>query len=317
MKSISRILILAVLFPALLSSCSRKSKLNDTADPNAKQHNEDVSNIKSESDNLNSDINQILNGVTGFGKNGAIEAVSVCGATIDSSQQYSATPTLYINFDGSTVCPNPSRIRSGQIKIELISGAKWTDAGAVLRVTHTAYKIKFPTLNNHFVTFNGTKYLTNVNGINWISIYFGTSTAKIRERSYDMTVTFENGQTSSWKLARLSEWGIQNQNLNQIYAIVNGDTIIGGKTIDSWGVTRFGTSFRTEMLQAWKSGTACGWWHPTQGKYTSVTDDFSITAIFGVDQSGNQVSAGCPYGFKLNWILNANSSSGEAVIGYF
>jgi hypothetical protein len=169
-------------------------------------------------------------------------------------------------------------------------------------------------LNNHFVTFNGTKYLTDVNGIDWIGIYFGTKTALVRERCYDMTVTFENGQTSLWKTARTSEWGM---NAGQIYAIANGDTTINGKTVDSWGVTRFGTNFVTEMVQPWKSGTACGWWRPTQGKYTSTTDNFSITATFGTDNNGHQVTSGCAYGFKLDWTLNNPSSSGNAVLAYF
>jgi hypothetical protein len=309
-----RVVFISIFALMIAASCGKR-KNNVIVDPNAKQHNDDVSNLKSESDNVNSDINQVLNGVSGFGKNGGIEAVSICGASIDSSQQYAATPTLYVNFDGTTICTNPTRIRSGQIKVELISGAKWTDAGAVLRVTHIDYKVKFPTLNNHFVTFNGTKFLTNVNGINWVSIYLGSSTAKIRERSYNMQVTFENGRTSSWNVARLSEWGIQN--LNQVYAIVNADTTIGGKRIDSWGLTRFGTNFSTEMIQAWKSGTACGWWKPTQGKYTSTTDDFRITTTFGVDQNGNQMSSGCAYGVKLDWLVTANGKTGDAVFQYF
>ena len=106
----------------------------------------------------------------------------------------------------------------------MIAGAKWSDVGAKLRITHTNYKVIFPSLNNHFVTFNGTKYLTDVNGIDWLGIYFGTKTALLRERCYDMTVTFENGQTSLWKSARTSEWGIKNY--AEIYATVNGDTII-------------------------------------------------------------------------------------------
>lgn len=307
------LLVLAVSI-LIVTSCT-KAKNNAIADPNAKQHNEDVSNTKSESDNINSDVNNALTNISGFGKNGSLEALSICGASIDSSQKNAAIPSITITFDGTTVCSNPSRIRSGTVKVELISGAKWTDAGAKLRVTHTNYKVTFPSLNNHYLVFNGTKYLTDVNGINWLTIYLGSSTASIRERCYDMQVTFENGQTSLWKSARLSEWGIKNG--SEIYAIVNGDTTINGKTIDSWGVTRFGTNFTTEMIQPWKSSTTCGWWRPTQGKYTSTTDNFSVTATFGVNSSGTQISSGCAYGFKLNWTLTSNNASGEVILGYF
>jgi hypothetical protein len=312
MKTIFYNISIIIFLSILISSC-KKEEGNNSADPDAKQHNEDISNIKSESDNLNTDINQILNEVKGFGKTGTINAITVCGANIDSSQQYS-TPTIYINFDGTTTCPNPARIRSGQIKVELISGVKWTDAGAKLLVTHTNYKVQFPTLNNHYLIFNGTKTITNVNGINWITLYFGTSMATLRERSYDMQVTFENGQTSLWKSARLSTFGVRNT--SEIYVTVNGDTTINGKTIDSWGVTRFGTNFTTEMLEPWKSSTSCGWWKPTEGTYTSVTDNFSITAKFGVDQNGNRVTSGCPYGLRLEWEITGTNTSGDIVLRY-
>jgi hypothetical protein len=309
------IFILALVAGAITTSCKKRDTNNVIADPNAKQHNQDVNNTKSESDNINTDINNALSNIQGFGKQEGVEAISICGATIDSSHQFDPIPYILINFDGTTVCSNPSRIRSGQVKVELIAGTKWTDIGAKVRVTHINYKVKFPSLNNHFVTFNGIKYITNVNGIDWIGIYLGTKTALLRERAYDMTVTFENGQTANWSLARTSEWGLKN--FNQAYTTVNGDTVIGGKTIDSWGQTRFGTNFQTEMVRPWKSGTNCGWWKPTEGKYTSTTDNFSVTATFGVDANGNQTNSGCPYGFKLEWNLFNQSKSGSAVLSYF
>ena len=230
MKNNFRIISTICIAVFLLVSCSKAKLDNGNADPNAKQHNEDIINTKSESDNSNTDINNALTGMTSFGKNCATQAISICGASIDSSHAHDVVPYIVIAFDGQTVCPNPSRIRGGQVKVELIAGTHWTDVGARLRVTYTNYKIQFPALNNHFLTFNGTKYLTDVNGINWLTIYLGTSTASIRERSYNMTVTFENGQISSWNDARLSTWGMSNQ--TNLYATVNGDTTIGGKTID-------------------------------------------------------------------------------------
>jgi hypothetical protein len=300
----------------LLASCGKLRDNNINADPNAKQHHEDVSNSKTESDNLNTDINNLMRELSGFGKREQTDAISMCGATIDSSQQFATTPTVYINFDGTTVCGSPARKRSGQVKVELIQGNRWTDQGAVLRVTHIDYRVTFVTINNHYLTFNGTKYLTNVDGINWYMYYLtGSLTARFRERSDDMLVTFENGQTAAWNSARLSTWQISNY--TTITATVNGDTTINGKTIDSWGVTRFGTNFITEMIQPWKSGTACGWWKPTEGKYTSVTDNFTVTATFGVNSNGNPVSSGCAYGFKLNWTITSPNASGETVIRYF
>jgi hypothetical protein len=298
----------------LIASCS-KVKTDTNADPNAKQHNEDVSNTKTESDNVNTDVNLLLREISGFGKREAGEAISICGATIDSSHQFDPVPMVIITFDGTTVCGSPSRKRSGEIKVELIQGNKWSDQGAKLKVTHTNYKVTFVTLNNHYVTFNGIKYLTNLTGFDWFTYLFsGSLTATIKERSDNMLVTFENGQEASWNSARLSTWEITGY--STIVATVNGDSINGNKTIDSWGVTRFGTAFTTEMVTPWKSGTACGWWKPTQGKYTSTTDNFTVTATFGVDNNGNPAS-GCPGYFKLGWTILSSGTSGEAVIGYW
>ncbi|MBP6515849.1 MAG: hypothetical protein KA242_02285, partial [Chitinophagales bacterium] len=66
----------------IVSSCKKADNdtVNRTADPNAKQHNEDVSNTKSESDNLNTDVNNALSNISGFGKTDKAEALSICGA---------------------------------------------------------------------------------------------------------------------------------------------------------------------------------------------------------------------------------------------
>ena len=313
MNTSKMMLCIAACTVFFLSGCAKK----ETADPDAKQHNEDVSNTKNESDNLNTDVINVLKDVNGFGKTDAPYAFTICGATVDTTQQFNATPTVTINFDGVTQCGNPARIRSGQIKVELVAGNKWSDAGAQLRITHTNYKVTFVTLNNHYLTFNGIKYLTNVTGFDWVGYYFsGSLTAQLRERSNDITVTFENGSTDLWNSARLSTWTITNY--TTITATVNGDSISGGKVIDSWGTTRFGTHFTTEMNSPWVSGTTCGWWRPTQGKYTSTTDNFAITATFGVDSHGNPVTSGCgAYGLKLEWNYANGTATGDAVIAYF
>lgn len=300
----------------LLAGCTKLTK-NTIADPDAKQHNEDVSNTKNESDNLNTDINNILKDVPGFGKTESSAAFTICGATVDTSHQYDPTPKVTVTFDGTTACGSPARIRSGVVTLELIQGNKWSDAGAKLKVTHTNYKVTFVNLNNHYLTFNGTKYLTNVDGLDYVGYYFsGSLTARIRERSNDMTVTFENGQTESWNSARLST--VQITNYTTITATVNGDSTSNGKTIDSWGTTRFGTHFTTEMISPWVSGTTCGWWRPTQGKYTSTTDNFSVTATCSVDQQGNVVNSGCgAYGYKIEWNYNNGTATGNAVVAYF
>jgi hypothetical protein len=300
----------------LLTGCA-KPKDKDADKTDVQQHNEDVNNTKNESDNLNTDINNVLKDAPGFQKHEGAVAYSICGGTVDDSHQYDATPTLYINFNG-TSCGNPARKRSGQVKIELIAGSKWGDAGSMLRVTHTNYKVVFENLNNHYVILNGVKYLTNVVAADWAGYYFtGNVQLQVKERTNNMTVEFENGGSDLWNHARRSTISVTGY--TNITATVNADTIINGKNIDSWGTTRFGTNFITEMVTPWKSGTACGWLKPTQGKYTSVTDNFTVTATASVDQNGNVVTGCNGYGYLLEWQYSNgnNNASGELVVNYF
>ncbi len=131
-----------------------------------------------------------------------------------------------------------------------------------------------------------------------------------------MMVTFDNsGQPSSWNSARLTTWTATGY--TQFSGTVNGDTIIAGKTIDSWGKTRFNTNFTTEMIQPWVSNTTCGWWSPTSGNYSSVTDSFTVSALLGVNNAGTQVTSGCAWGLKLNWTLLPGNYSGQALVQYW
>jgi hypothetical protein len=306
----------------ILSSCDPKAKVNTNTNPNASQHNQDVSNIKSENDNVNTDVNNAMTSINGFAKNGAVqqnEALNICGATIDSSHQRDPQPYIVIHFDGSSTCGNPGRVRSGDIKVQLVSGSHWFNAGAVLLLTYTNYKVSFPSQNNQSLTFNGLKYLTDVSGIDGVSYFFtGALTASFKERTNNMQVLFDNNSlTSDWNSARTITYDIVNY--NNITGTINADTTVNGiRNIDSWGQTRFGTKFTTQMIQPWKSGTACGWWNPIQGQYTSTTDSFTVTALLGVNSSGNQVSSGCAYGFKLNWSFPTHPTyDGTAIIQYW
>ena len=305
-----------LILTLLLSSCI-KPKDDDKDKSDVQQHNEDVNNNKNESDNLNTDVQNVLRNAPGFQKKEGVAAYDICGATVDDSHQYDAIPTLYINFNGAS-CGNPARKRTGQVKVELVQGNRWGDANSVLRITHINYKVVFENLNNHYLVFNGIKYLTNLVAVDWLGyLSTGAATIQLKERTYDMTVQFENGETDSWNHARRSVVNVTN--FSTIEATVSADTVINGKQIDSWGVTRFGTNFVTEMNVPWKSGTTCGWWRPTQGKYTSTTDNFTITATASVDQNGNVVSGCGAYGYFLEWQYTngSNTASGDLVINYF
>jgi hypothetical protein len=98
MKNIIRILPLVVLAVFITTSCKKVTKTG-TADANASQHNTDVQNTKSESDNSNTDINTAISSASGFGKNSSAMASSICGGTIDYTQVNASPPTITITFE--------------------------------------------------------------------------------------------------------------------------------------------------------------------------------------------------------------------------
>ncbi len=98
----------------LLAACT-KTKDNNTTTSDPKQHNQDVNNVKSESDNSNSDINTAVNGNSTFGKNGSVESLAICGGSVDTTPNTAHSVT--ITYDGSECY---GRRRTGQIIITLV-----------------------------------------------------------------------------------------------------------------------------------------------------------------------------------------------------
>lgn len=307
-----RILLSLLLVTGLLFSCKK-----ETVDVKVNQQNEDNSNMKSEADNINNDVNNVLNEVSGFKKNGQSYKTEICGATIDSSLAKSATPTLVINFDGTTKCGSPIRIRSGSIKVELIKGKKWSEKDAQLRITHLNYKVTFPEHDNQSLTFNGSKILTNLDGFNWIDILTkGTLKFKYTERGDNLSVTFDNGEKSTWSISRKIEW-TYTASSNSVSVLVDGDSTSGTKKIDSWGVNRYNENFTTYVAQPWESNTICGGWRPVKGMYEVVTPSFTFNIVFGVNSAGTQVTSGCAYGLSITWNLISTKQTGTAIVKYW
>lgn len=289
-------------------------KKNSELDAAISQHNQDANTYKAELDQTDSDINNVLRGNSGFNKldetAGALSS-PLCGCTIDSTDM--AQKILYFNFDGQTPCFSPSRTRSGQIKVELISGLHWDDQGAVIRQTFTNYKIT-RMADNKSITFNGVKTLENVNGNNWLSVLLGGSILKYRERALGLAVNFDNGQQATWNSARITEWSYT-PGLGTIKFKAYGDTALNSyQNVDSWGLNRYQQPFTTYYTQPVISDTYCGLWRFTGGELVHRLQDTDYTLTLGVNQNGGPSTTACAYGFKVSWTANGTSQS--AVFSY-
>ena len=316
MKKPIFLLAIASLFMALtFSGCQR---LKDLLDPEIEQHNTDSNDLKTEFDQIDDDINNSINNLDGFGKTDETFSSPMCGATMDTSEL--AQNTVYFNFDGSTPCFSPSRTRSGQIKVELINGQYWGDAGAVIKQTFTNVKITRLS-DDRSLEFNGTRTLENVNGFNWWEFLLGNESIMYRARMVGMDVTFDNNQSATWNHARTTMWSYipngDNPDIPHAYFKfeANGDTAVNGhSSTDSWGVNRYGSDFVNYYNSSIESDTYFGLWRPTQGEVVHAVDNAEYSLTLGVDEDGNASTELCGYGFKVSWDVGGDQN--EQIFSY-
>jgi hypothetical protein len=304
MKKLIIYLGVLLLASSIVTSCKKREK-EIAMDEETKQFNEDANDIKSESDNVDNDINSSINNTSIGGRTSASYSSELCGVTIDSSQI--ANKILFYNFDGSTPCFSPSRTRGGQIKVELINGNSWKDVGAVLKLTYINFKI-IKLSNNKSIQFNGVKTLKNVNGINWFTFLTSASNFKFQSRALNVNVTFENGDQAIWNSARITTWDYIAANVTPgiPYGYVkftsNGDTIRNGiSNIDSWGTNRNGQIFQTYYQSPWVSNSYCGFWRPVSGNLSHQVGIYNLGLQLGVNQNGDPSTLTCAYGYKVSW----------------
>lgn len=304
MKKLVIYLGVLLLSSSIVTSCKKREK-EIAMDEETKQFNEDANDIKSESDNVDNDINSSINNTSIGGRTSASYSSELCGVTIDSSQI--ANKILFYNFDGSTPCFSPSRTRGGQIKVELINGNSWKDVGAVLKLTYINFKI-IKLSNNKSIQFNGVKTLKNVNGINWFTFLTSASNFKFQSRALNVNVTFENGDQAIWNSARITTWDYIAANVTPgiPYGYVkftsNGDTIRNNvSNIDSWGTNRNGQIFQTYYQSPWVSNSYCGFWRPVSGNLSHQVGIYNLGLQLGVNQNGDPSTLNCAYGYKVSW----------------
>ncbi|HNS11058.1 MAG TPA: hypothetical protein PKM97_00485 [Bacteroidia bacterium] len=305
----------------LFTSCKKEKNDPVQLDSKVSQFNSDANYYKSESDQVDNDINNSLSEIPAFGRVSSAASIlssPLCGVTIDSSQI--ANKILYYNFDGVTPCFSPSRTRSGQIKVELTGGNSWSDAGSELTLTYINFKVTRLS-NNKSIMFNGVKTLKNINGNDWLGFFASNATLKYQARALNLAVVFDNNLSATWNGARITEWSFVQSSTNpnipysHIVFTSRGDTTLNGQSnVDSWGVNRFGDAFTTHYNSPLNSNTYCGLWRFTSGELVHNVNANNFTLTLGVDPGGNPTPYTCAYGYKVSWFVNGNSN--ELVLSY-
>jgi hypothetical protein len=304
MKKLRKLLpVFAIAISLFSTSCDRNNNPT-TVDANEQQHSIDADRVKSESDQVVSDAESVLS-ATSVGRVSGTTGASLCGASVDTS--LIAQKTITITYDGTTNCSG--YVRSGSVQLKLVNGNRWRDAGAVVEITHTNYKV-VRQADSKFITFNGVKYVTNLNGSM-------TLTRAYKERGANLNVTFDDNTQRNWSLARHWEVNITSLSPLAVNYTVTGDTTINGiSNVMAWGTNRYNVSFTNSTPVAILMTNECGFNRPKSGKMVhTLSGKGTLTATAGVDASGNAVTSGCAYGYKLEW-AGDNGSTASVIKPY-
>jgi hypothetical protein len=292
-KIVSLSLMSVALLLLMFTSCK---KVTDDVDDSVSA--EDNSSVSEGMNSATDDVANVVGGIPslsgktdGFGQ--------LCGATIDSSQKTNGI--IVITFNGNDCSGRISRTGSVTATIQnFVSGTRWRDAGAVLDLDFSNVVITRIATGGHF-TLNGRHTLTNeTGGLAW-RILNGLDAGTVRHRhtASSFQLTFADGTQRTWNVNRLRTF----TNIGGVRTVTlsSDHTENGVSNADAWGTNRRGDAFVSAIVTPISSNSICGWYKPTVGEATHTVANRSVDVLFGVDVTGNPISQGCAYGFKITY----------------
>ena len=317
-KLILKSFLILAFFASVISSC-RKDKTDEIdVDETSEQtiNASDERTMSSEMDDSEDEANRLMlhhRHFRGLSWIGTLTGNHYpCNAVVDSSLK--AQGRLVITFAGNT-CDN-KRSRSGSITLQLPYDSvtntvtPWSSAGCVLTLTFNNFKVTRLS-NNKSIVINGVKYISNVNG-GLVDDATTFVTPILHRITGTMQVTFDDGTVRSWSIDRSRS--INRTNGITTVTISGNATENGISNVSIWGVNRKGNNFTVSIPTPIVASSSCNF-EPSSGVrvHNGVVRDLTVT--FGVDQSGNAVTSGCAYGYRLNWI-NKKGNAKQAVVSY-
>jgi hypothetical protein len=282
----------------------------NTSQTQMQTQSDDQSQVATEMDAAETDINNSLNASAAFngasttsttsgvvtegGTTGLILDLGICDATV-TTDTANGQRQLVITYNGANCRGN--RIRTGVITISIPIGTHWRDKGAV--VTVNIDNLKITRVRDHkTITLNGTYTFTNVTGGLLRDLAsLGTITHTIAASG--LTVQFADSATRTWSVAK-----------QRVFTYNNGVVITTTGThsdgthndISIWGTNRFGNSFVTRIVQPMVIEQSCDW-RLTSGETETVRPAVTLDITYGLDSTGNPTS--CPgtgfYYYKAVW----------------
>lgn len=315
---ITKAIFSAALVGLIFTGCKKNDEISSLTDETAEQmiNASDEARFTSASDEVMDESNDVALTDSRF-RGGDFQGIILglhypCNAVIDSSLKNQGTIT--VTFNGNN-CSN-TYSRTGSVTLQLPYDATtntvtpWSQAGSVLSITFNDFKITKLT-GEKSLTFHGTKYITNVTG-GLVDDATDFTTPIVHHITGMIQITFEDNTVRTWNIDRNRSF--TRANSVTTITVTGNATQNGYSNVSLWGINRKGNDFTVTINTPVVLSSACSY-NAMSGvrMHHKVVRELTIT--YGVDQNGNVVTSGCPYGYRLNW-LDKNGGAHQVVVPY-
>jgi len=214
------VLTVFVLGTLLFTACKQKEEV-----PPSKGEQADDAAARNELDRAQEDIEKVYNSDQYAGNQRGSAVNLPCGSVTLNTNDFTIT------YNGVNC---GSRVLGGSIAVTLVSGDKFSDANAKLKIVFNNYKVHYNSSGEEIV-YNGTTYITNSTGGTLASLFTTTPGTVIHRTRGTLTLTYDTtgngGSTFSrtWNLFRKKTFS-SNGTSTGISLKFEGDTTIAADT---------------------------------------------------------------------------------------
>ena len=246
---------------------------------------------------------------------------SIAGAIVDTSQISSGI--IEIDYYGKEAGKTKSRTGADSIHQNLVAGhiVPWGTPGATFTMTFgtvnsPGYEVLF-TSNNTSIRLGGTVAVTNIYGGYLQNVTAADSLVEKLRGSLEYTFD-DNAATIHYNPFNVNQVRVFTKPDTILYAATRADTDMSNfQNVSNWGVNRFGNMYYTILTKTVTQNISNYnlSYNPLNG--TKIIENISepITCNLGVNQQGNIINSGTPYGFVITWINGGGQN--QSVIGYY
>lgn len=285
-----------IAFSALaltVSSCKKDEKDDQKNDSTTEQQlSKDDNDIQNASDMALNDASEIMS----KGLDKSLYTLP-CNVTVDSASVINDSIVYHITYNGLN-CDN-SLYRMGQMEVKRKLSQSWKEVNASVSVQLTNLKVT-KVSNGRSVTLNGKKIFTNVSGGCLAQLGNGASQI-VHKVEGSVEAKFDDNSVRTWSVARIKTFTGTVGNL--VVTFEGFGSADGYSNLVTWGTTRGGQAFYTQISSPVSIREACEW-HPVSGVkvHQIPSENKKATVTFGFDDNNLPVGSNdCPTRYKIDW----------------